>query len=167
MSPQLQKGAIISGLQEALPVETLFQPEIISGLIILYKVIRDYLMLQGHTYNPYPGKHYKSYGVTNSFFTHPEDRDYAIESLIILRRTVTADHSGASHSGISSTSTAQSGYQNRMEDTERKLAHYVAQPFKVVEDLLKCTPVKDIEEFLKTYETTTVDYKLDNLLNLQ
>lgn len=41
MSPQLDKAEIISGFQDALPVETLFQPDIISGPTILYKVLRD------------------------------------------------------------------------------------------------------------------------------
>lgn len=48
MSPQLGKAEIISGLQDALPVETLLHHYIISGTIILYKVLRDYLVLQGH-----------------------------------------------------------------------------------------------------------------------
>lgn len=56
MTPQPEKGQIISGLQDALPVETLFHHDIIRGPTVLYKVLRDYLVLQGHTYTAYPGK---------------------------------------------------------------------------------------------------------------
>lgn len=37
----------------------------------------------------------------------------------------------------------------------------------MAEDLFKGTPREDIDEFFKTYETTTVYYNLDNLLRLQ
>lgn len=121
MTPQLDKKDLISGLQEALPVETLFHPDIISGPTILYRVLWYYLVIQGHIYTPYPNKQYISYVVANSFFTHPDDRDYAIEILMSLRKPSTQDPPGTPCGGIGSLSTTQSGYINRNRGYRTKI----------------------------------------------
>lgn len=103
----------MSGLQDSLPVETVSHSNVISGSTRLYKVLRDYLVLQSHHYNPHPGKNYVSYGVGYSFFTHQEDRDYEIECLNSLRKPVRHEPSGASQSGIA---------QHRLHNLVTKIA---------------------------------------------
>lgn len=75
LEPQLEKAKVISGLKDALLVETLFNEDIIAGptimvgptmdtlcSMILHKVLHDYLLIQGHSYQQYPSTNKLSYG---------------------------------------------------------------------------------------------------------
>lgn len=78
--------------------------------------------------------------------------------LTSLRKSSNHKPSGPSTSGIGSSSIERSGYMNRTEDTKRKLAHHIAQRFKIPKYRFKRTLGEHIEECFKTYETNTVDY---------
>lgn len=162
MEPQLPKEDVISGLQEALPVETLFNFDVISGPTILFKVLRDYMLHQEHTYIPYPHRRELSYGIANSFFENPEDRDYALACLNHLRKPVLDN---VSHSPNQSVTTSHPN--DRSEENARKLAHSIAQRFKMNEDRFNGKAGEDIEEYFKTYETAILDYKIDNTSKFQ
>lgn len=73
MNPQPEKCKVISGLQEALPVETIYQNEVISCPTIVHRALCDYLVLNGHTYTMYSETNKLTYGIASSFFTDPED----------------------------------------------------------------------------------------------
>lgn len=49
MNVQIEKSDIISRLKDELQVEKTFHPDIISCPTIRFKVLRDYLVIQGRT----------------------------------------------------------------------------------------------------------------------
>lgn len=86
MDLQLPNEEVIAGLQEALPVEKLFNFDIISGPTLFFNVLLDYMLHQNHIYIPNPHYRELSYGIANSCLTNPEDKDYALACLSHLRK---------------------------------------------------------------------------------
>lgn len=102
-----------------------------------------------------------SYGVATSFFTHPDDKNCAILCVNALRKS--PSHPGPS---LSHTQTSiVTHYHNY--DKLRKLAYNISQRFKNTEDLFSGNIGEDIEEYFKTYETASIDYKLTPSLQLK
>ena len=157
LEPQLSKAEVIAGLKEALPAEILFHNDVINGPTILFKILRDYLLLQDFTYTPYPNQIRISWGIANSFFDDRDDKELAIARLNSLRGNPRPPHPTPSPSPS----------PNNIEEKERKLAHNISQRFKNVDDRFQGKSGEDIEEYFKNYETAIIDYKIDDTLKLQ
>lgn len=53
---QTEKGEVIQSPPKPFNVETLFHIDIISVPTVLFKVLRNYLLLRNHTFTQHPGK---------------------------------------------------------------------------------------------------------------
>lgn len=71
-------------LQEGLAVELIFCDEIIPGTTLLFRVLADYIVLRGFPYVQNHNTNKFMFGVAHCFVTS-EDREYALQRLLMLR----------------------------------------------------------------------------------
>lgn len=87
MSPQMEKYEIISNLQHAIRVNSLYHQDIITAPTGIYEILRDFLVLNGFKCTAYPGHRGSNYGRANCLFTEEADTAHGIECLKDIRIT--------------------------------------------------------------------------------
>lgn len=156
MEPQLTNRQVISALKEDLPVTTLFHRNIVTSPSTLYKILREYLLLQGWEYTPHPDTDKIAYGIANSFFDSPIDKEYAFNALAGKFQPDRPSSNNAS------TSTENN---NNYKVDEVKQAHNISQKFK--QGKFKGKIGENINETFINYETSSKDYKLSESMMYQ
>lgn len=117
----------ISGLQDEIHVGNLFNDNIFAGPTVLYRVLRDFLLIKGYKYELYPATSKLSYGGAKSCFPDPSDRDYAIFHLKALRE---------GNPAVPMTQTTKPYWSNyTLKDNETNLAYNIAQKLKKPSDI--------------------------------
>lgn len=74
----------------------------LHGTKLLYKILRDYLVLNGLKYVSYPGHCTKKYGIESCFFTDQEERTHAIKCLTDIQNVNIRPSNFTTHAGNSS-----------------------------------------------------------------
>lgn len=157
MSPQLPKKTILEHLQDEITVVILYHPDIIGGPTILYKLLRDNLILNWFTYTPYPGHCGINYGLANCFFTDQSDKAHAIKRLTDIR-----------NSNIRASNRNQdAGNRSQNDESTQNLVHSISIKFKTPLHRFNLKTGEDIDELFKMYEIASIDYKLNEKLKLQ
>lgn len=72
--PQPASEEIFQQLQEDLPPSVLYHPDVLNGPPILYKIFRDYLILNGLEYIANPSIRRTSHNLFNSFYSLESDK---------------------------------------------------------------------------------------------
>lgn len=145
-------------LKEDIQVEILFHSEIISGPNVLFRVLRDYLVLKGVPYLRHPNTNKLSYGVANTFLDD-EDKVYAFDQLKSLRNNsekYKQEPDEKCHVPQPVIVTQSSNH----EDKDRKTAYSMAQHFKNKSDRFSGKLGEDVHEHFRNYELASNDYKL-------
>lgn len=79
--PQLSEIECTDGLQEDLSVELLYSEDVICASTILFRLLRDCLVLKGFDYTQQQANNNIIYEIAFSFFENEDDSDYALERL--------------------------------------------------------------------------------------
>ena len=72
--PQPESDVCIGNLREDLPPEVLYSKEMLRGPTVLYRLIRDYLVVKGLTYTPHLTTNRISHGLVNMIYVDNSDR---------------------------------------------------------------------------------------------
>lgn len=81
MESQLRTPNIIKALKQHLIVKSVFHRHIVTEPAILYKVLRDYLVLNDFKYVLHPKDNKISYGLAKCFFANAQDKQFAAIAL--------------------------------------------------------------------------------------
>lgn len=151
VEPQQSPKDCIARLQEDLPTEVLFYYDINCGSPALYRVLRDYLVLEDFRYKKQPDINRIMNGLSHCFFFDEADKALDLRSL----KTTPLSK--------------PKNIENRTPqdyESKRIIAHRIAQRFKKEEGYsgdLK----EDILDFFEKYESAARDYMLDSVQQLR
>lgn len=81
MEPQLPKRYVMKALKEGLAVESLFHKHDVTGPSILYKLIRNYLVLNDFQYVSYQNTNKMSHVLAKCLFDNTQDKKISINAL--------------------------------------------------------------------------------------
>lgn len=162
--PQPSNEEALEYLQEDLPVETLYNEELLKGPTTLFRVLRDYLVHIGVPYHPYPRNNRLAFGIANTFFSG-EDQEKAFQILMPTRSQNTDTPTQPNNQRTQTTEFITT--TNNKEDSERKAAVSVSQQYKNNKDRFKGKLGEDIHQYIHNYETICEDYKLSESQKLK
>lgn len=150
--PQLSNKECIEGLQEDLPVELLYSEDVIRAPTILFRLLRDYIVLKGFEYTQHPANNRIIYGIAFSFFDNGDDSDFALQRLASIR-------GGAPNAAQVAPPVLHAPVANlaREQEDERRLAHNISQRFKK-DDKFTGKLGENLQDFLNNYEEACIDY---------
>lgn len=66
--PEPSNGECVNGFKEHLTVDLLFHEDLVHSITSLYRVLRDYLVSKGFSYQKHPNTHCPINGIAYSFF---------------------------------------------------------------------------------------------------
>ena len=75
--PQPEKEECLQRIREELPVETVMDRDILSGPATIYRILRDYIVLNDHEYEKDPTDMKVSAGLAYSFYDTPEEQNHS------------------------------------------------------------------------------------------
>ena len=158
--PQPPDEECLEILREDIQVESLYNDDILNGPTVLFRVLRDYLVLIGVTYKRHEDSNKLSYGIANTFFEN-EDQEYALSKL----RTLSGNKSNIEE--VTNTNNQATEFiikdNEDKEDKERKVAMSISQTYKNKSDRFTGKLGEDIHQFFRDYNTTCNDYKVSKL----
>ena len=159
--PQPSPDECIVRIREELPVETLFDPDLLSGPATIFRVLRDYLKLKNFDYQQDPSDIKIYMGLLFSFYSSPEEQNFGRGILRVLPNLVIAEPVNPQNAPSSpNTKYHFITDHSKKEDDERKLAHNMALRFKS-DDKFSGKAGETIDEFFLNYETAAEDYNLN------
>lgn len=79
--PQLSNEEVINRVREDLPVESLYETNVIQGPSTLFRTVRDYLSFKGLHYEQHPDNNQVARGSPRMLYTTSQEREYAYLSL--------------------------------------------------------------------------------------
>ncbi len=159
--PQPSPDECITRVREELPVETLYDPDLLSGPATLFRILRDYLIIKEFVYQRDPSDVKIYMGLLFSFYNTPEEQNYARGVIRMLRRPILAEPANeTSEPGSPGTKYHFITDHSRREDDERKTAHNMALRFKS-DDKFSGKTGETIEEYFLNFETAAEDYNLN------
>ena len=143
--PQPDPDVCISNLREDLPPEVLYAKEMLRGPTVLYRLIRDYLVVKGLAYTPHPTSNRISHGLVNMIYVDNTDRILANQSLI--------------SPPPGSTQGSQQSFPQTNEAPNSKIAHNISSRFKK-DDRYTGKIGEDIQEAINNYRDCAEDFHL-------
>lgn len=146
--PQRPNQACIEDLKQDLTVELLYCEENIKGPILLFRLLRDYLVLKGLRYQEDPENRRIMYGLIESFLDSDTDKAYARQRLASKNSNTTA---------ASATDVPYTRMPEHHDD--RKIAHNMAVRFKK-DDKFSGKIGEDVNEYIFNYKEAAIDYEL-------
>lgn len=130
--PQGSCEANIQGIRDDFPPQVLYSTEALRGPPVIYKHIRDYLLLQGFPYKQSSLSNRVAFGLPAMLYTSLDEMEIAMNCLSFLGAVgsvIYRDQSSASHSSAPS-APRQINTSPQFRNDATRVAHIVAVRFK-------------------------------------
>ena len=137
--PQPENEVLITHLREDLPVEVLYDQEIIRGPSTLYRVLRDYLVFNGLQYAQHEGSNRIVMGLLGILYESEADKKKAYDAVMNCptSASVAETSAGAMASTVRGAANPElrnggniSHASSHLDTEMRRIAHHIAQRFK-------------------------------------
>ena len=158
--PQPSNEECIQRVREEIPVECMFSRMNLTGPTTIYRILRDYLVLNGFQYSAHPQTSHRaiSMGIAHSLLEYDEDKNVAYQNW-----ATRVGHPDNSHT-TNNDGNHQGRNQNGME--ERHIAHNLSNRFRK-DDKFTGKLGEDIDEFIANYDDAVSDFALSGIQQLK
>ena len=145
--PQPDPNICVSNLRADLPPEVLYAREMLQGPTVLYRLIRDYLVVKGLSYTPHPTTNRISHGLVSMLYVDDTDRMLA--------------NQGLTSSASGSTQGSHQSFPPTIEAPNSKISHNISSRFKK-EDRYTGKIGEDIHDEINSYRDCAQDFHLSD-----
>ena len=167
--PQPPNEVLITRLREDLPVEVLYDQENIRGPSTLYRILRDYLVLNGLEYSQHEGSNRIVMGLPATLYESEAEKMKAYEAVSSCTTSASVAETsvgamagsvrGAAISDLRNNGHASSA-SSHQDNEMRRIAHSIALRFRS-DDKFSGKLGKDLNEAINLYLDAANDYELN------